>query len=169
MPTGPTIDAWSDFASHVSQPPWPAPSSNHDEGCPLNLTLGRRFCDRRMTQGFVRRADCDPVTRSSIPLPLPVADAARLAWPDLDSRVERLRVQGIAVASHELGAGCDAWFLRTHMRNPGAGNHDSFGLDEFGLGRRFRARQCAFTCAIHFCFDPNRREFGRRPERLRRK
>src|SRR3954447_19728582 len=51
------------------------------------------------------------------PLPLPVADAARLAGPDLDPRIERLRVQGIAVSSHELRAGCAAGFLRAHMRN----------------------------------------------------
>src|ERR1700682_6180357 len=49
MPTGPADDAWSGPASHVLQSPLPAPSSNHDEGCPLNLTLRRRFCDRGMT------------------------------------------------------------------------------------------------------------------------
>src|SRR6476660_10570135 len=88
-----------------------APSSNHDEDCPLNLTLRLRFCDRRMTQGFVRRANCDPVTPTSIPLPLPVADAARFAGPHLNPRIQRLRVQRIAVSSHELGTGSAAWFL----------------------------------------------------------
>src|SRR5436189_6036532 len=67
-------------------------------------------------------------------LALPVADAARLAGPHLDPRVERLRVQGIAVSSRQFGPNraarflrVDARFLRTHMRNPGAGNHDPFG------------------------------------------
>src|SRR5437879_341552 len=108
-------------------------------------------------------------------LALPVADAARLAGPHLDPRVEGLRVQGIAVSSRQFGPNraarflrVDARFLRTHMRNPGAGNHDPFGLDEFGLGCRLSARLCALASAIRLCFDLNRREFGRRPERLRR-
>ena len=50
MRTVPAADVWSDPASRVSQSPFPAPSSNHDGGCPLNLTLSRRFCDGEMTQ-----------------------------------------------------------------------------------------------------------------------
>src|SRR6266576_2857660 len=92
-------------------------------------------------------------------LALPVADAARFAGPHLDPRVERLRVQGVAVASRELRASCAApllraqRFLHAHMRNPVAGNHDPFGLDDPGLGRRFLARGGALASAIRFCLD----------------
>jgi hypothetical protein len=102
-------------------------------------------------------------------LPLPVADSARLAWPDLDPRIERLRVQGIAVSSREFRASCAARLLRMHVRNPGSGNHDPFGLDEFGLGRGFRARGGVLGSTIRLCLNLNRLELGRRPERLRRK
>ena len=50
MPSGPAAGVWSALVlvayrnRHFEHP-----LSNHDEGCPLNLTLSRRFCDRRMT------------------------------------------------------------------------------------------------------------------------
>src|SRR6266404_2200159 len=45
MPSGPIDDVCLHLASRVSQSPFRAPSSNQDEACPLNLTLGRRFFD----------------------------------------------------------------------------------------------------------------------------
>src|SRR5258708_31230280 len=55
------------------------------------------------------------------------------------------------------------------MRDSGPGNHDSSGLDDFGLCFRFDARLLDPASAIGSCLDLNRREFGRRPERLWRK
>src|ERR1700692_645384 len=110
MRSGPADDVWSVFASRVSQSPSRAPPVNRDEGCPLNLTPSGRFCDRWMTQGFVRRAAIR-ATRNPIPLPLPVADAAGLARPDLKPRIERLRVQRIAMPPRQLGSNCAARFL----------------------------------------------------------
>jgi len=50
-------------------------------------------------------------------LALPVADAAGSAGPDLDPRIERLRVQRITVAMRQSGARGAARWLRAHMRN----------------------------------------------------
>ena len=57
-----------------------------------------------------------PATSSSILLLLPVADATRLARPDLNPGIARLRIERIAVASRELGSSRVARFLRAHMR-----------------------------------------------------
>src|SRR5258707_7271896 len=121
---------------------------------------------------FAPRND-ERTAKPIVPLPLPVADAARLARPDLNPRIEGLRVQGIAVSSHELRAGCAARFLRmharfyrVHMRNSGAGNHDPFGLDDPGLSLRLSARLRALASVIGFRLDRNRRELRGRPERL---
>src|ERR1700731_702269 len=100
-------------------------------------------------------------------LPLPVADAPRPAGPDLNPRVEGLRVQRIAVPSRQPGSNCGARLLRPYMCDPGFGNHDPFGLDDLGIGHPLRAS--ALASAIGLCLDLDRREFGSRPERLRRK
>src|SRR6267143_678553 len=84
-----------------------------------------------------------PTTSSSILLLLPVADATRLARPDLNPGIARLRIERIAVASRELGSSRAARFLRARMRSLASG---------IGSG-----------------LDRNRREFRRRPKPLRRK
>src|SRR5260370_31562781 len=115
-----------------------------------------------MTQGFVRRAAIRAM-RNSIPLTLPVADAARPARPDLNPRIEGLRIERIAVSPRESGAShgmrfCGARFFRARMRNPGhnsdPGNNDpglSFGLSfrlSLGLSLRFHACLRTFVLAI---------------------
>src|SRR5258706_12088940 len=171
MPSGPADDVWSDFASRVSQSPFRAPSSNRDESCPLNLTPSRRFCDRWMTQGFLRRAAIR-VTRNPMPLPLPVADAAGLTWPGLNPRIERLRVQRIGMASRQLGSHRAPRFLRPRRHDwlLRARMHDS-GLvnDNFWFGFRFRVRGCDLASAISPGFKLNRHELRGRPKWLRRK
>src|SRR5213076_1307522 len=116
------------------------------------MTAPRSAC--RNTKKLLPRGGRPYMTKEQAvgSLALPVADAARLAGPHLDPRVEGLRVQGVAVSSRQFGPNraarflrVDARFLRTHMRNPGAGNHDPFGLDEFGLGCRLSARLCALA------------------------
>src|ERR1700687_2739049 len=47
---------------------------------------------------------------------LPVADAAGLAGPDLNPRIERLGVERIAVAMGEFRARCAAPLLGVHAR-----------------------------------------------------
>src|SRR3977135_244736 len=175
MPSGPAVDAWSALASHVSQSPFRATSSNLDGGCPLNLTPSRRFCDSPMTQGFVRCGD--PATQNLIPLALPVADAARPARPDLDPRIERLRIERIAVSPRQFGSRRRARFLRARVHGSGLVN-SNFGSGLFGpgfrfrtfrLGFRFRTRLCAPAAAIGLCLDRNRLEIGGRTEPLRGK
>src|SRR4030088_2083110 len=124
MPSGPAVDARSALASHVSQSPFRANSSNLDGGCPLNLTPSRRFCDSPMTQGFVRCGD--PATRNSIQLALPVADAARPARPDLYPRIERLGIERIAVAPRKSGSRRGPRFLRARLHGSGPVN-SNFG------------------------------------------
>src|SRR3979409_405050 len=171
MPSGPAVDAWSALASHVSQSPFRATSSNLDGGCPLNLTPSRRFCDSPMTQGFVRCGD--PATQ--IPLALPVADAARPARPDLDPRIEGLRIERISVSPRQFGSRRRARFLRARAHGSGLVNSHLwlglFGLGfrfrTFRLGFRFRTRLGAPAAAIGLCLDRNRLEIGGRTERLR--
>src|ERR1700730_11920409 len=107
-PSGPADGAGSHLVLPVSQSPLPAPSSNHDEGCPLNLTLGRRFfycwptvLRRRDDSG----RDARRAAAVSAALPLPVADAAGLARPGLNPGIERLGVERSAVVAREFCAG----------------------------------------------------------------
>src|ERR1700730_16545390 len=175
MPSGPADGVWSNFASRVSQSPFRVPSSNRDEGCPLNLTPSRRFCDRWMTQGFVRCAAIR-ATRNPIPLPLPFADAAGLARPGLNPRIERLGIERIAMSPRQLRSSRAACFPGAHMRNADLGIHmrnaglrNSFGNNDLGLGARFRADLRALVFTLGSCFELNRHELRGRPKRLRRK
>src|SRR5260370_2102672 len=104
-------------------------------------------------------------------LPLPAADAARLAGPDLNPCIERLGIERTTVSPREFCTRRAARFLRARFCNPG--RLEPLGMDDRGLndlGPRFRfgARPRALACAIALGFDPNRLEFGRRPEPLRR-
>src|SRR3982075_3938382 len=164
MRTGPAIDVCSGFASRVSQSPFSAPSSNHDGGCALSLTLGRRFCDRRMTQGNLRAAlSASAIKGSSVPRSLPIADATRSAWPDLNPGIERLRVERIAASARQPGPNRAARLWSADMCNSGPGHSN------LGLGFRFHGRLGDLASRIGPRLDRNRREFGGRPKRLRRK
>jgi len=57
-----------------------------------------------------------PAASSSVLLLPPIADATRLARPDLNPGIACLRIERIAVASRELGSSRAARFLRAHMR-----------------------------------------------------
>src|SRR6476646_6732778 len=99
------------------------------------------------------------------PLSLPVADAARLAGPDLHPHIERLCVQRIAVSPRHFGPNRTARFLRVHARllhararNSGSRSHDAFGLDDPGRGLRLSARLRALALLIGFRLDRNPRE-----------
>src|SRR5882672_7537516 len=101
-----------------------------------------------------------PATSSSILLLLPIADATRLARPDLNPGIARLRIERIAVASRELGSSRAAQFLRTHLRQRRSGNNTVPGNDAvpgnndvprnnaFGMGLRFHARLRALASRI---------------------
>src|SRR5438093_1599319 len=71
------------------------PPSNHDGGCLLNLTPGRRFYDRWMNPPRRKRD-------RFFSLPLPVADAAGPARPFLDPRIHGLRIERVRVTPHDL-------------------------------------------------------------------
>src|SRR5229473_3226778 len=119
-----------------------------------------------------------PATRCSIVLPLPIADAARLARPDLNPGIARFRIERIAVTLRELGSDRAARFLRADMRDCNVGNRDcglrnsdleTPGNSDPGIGPRFDARARAVASGVGSCLDRNRREFGTRPKRFRRK
>src|SRR5580704_9795961 len=110
----------------------------------------------------VLRRACDS-GEDAIVSALPVADAARLAGPDLDSRIEGLRVERIAAVTCEFGPRRHARLLRAEMRNAGPVQNDS------GPGLWLHAGLPGLAAAIGLRLERHRREFGRRPERLRRK
>ena len=100
-------------------------------------------------------------------LPLPVADAAGLARPCLDSRIARLGIERVAVAMRQLGARGGAWRfgagsgqlrlddsclsdVNVARWKPGPNGRVRIGLRTIGLG-----------------FDWNRRELRFRPQPLR--
>src|ERR1700737_71722 len=85
-------------------------------------------------------------------LPLPVADAARPAGPDLNPRIERLGVERIAVPPRQFRSSQATRFLLAHTRNAGLMNNDP------GLGLRFRARLRNLASAIGPGLDRNRHE-----------
>src|SRR3982074_956775 len=123
-------------------------------------TVLRQGDDSRICEGALIAIRA---TRHSIALLLPLADAARFARPGLNPRIERLRVERIALSPRQLRSSRAARFLRAHMHNPGLVNND------FGLGFRFRACLRALASAIGSCFDLNRHKLRGRPKRLRRK
>src|SRR5260370_26294750 len=93
-----------------------------------------------MTQGFVRRAAIRAM-RNSIPLTLPVADAARPARPDLNPRIEGLRIERIAVSPRESGAShgmrfCGARFFLARMRSPGHNSDRGHNAPRLSFGFR---------------------------------
>src|SRR5258708_9773740 len=115
-----------------------------------------------MTQRDLRAAlPAGSIKSSSVPLSLPVADAARSAWPDLNPCIERLRIERIAASAGQLDSSRAARLLSTHVRNPGPGNND------LGLGFRFHARLGGLASPVGSRLDRNRRELGRRPKPLR--
>src|ERR1035437_4272935 len=67
-----------------------------------------------------------PLEAVQFPSPLPIADAARLAWPDLNSRIERLRIERIAVSAGEPGVCDGAPLLAPQMRHADLGMRDAF-------------------------------------------
>jgi len=122
-----------------------------------------------------------PATGCSIVLPLPIADAARLARPDLNPCIARFRIERIAVTLRELRSDRAARFLRADMRDcdVGSSHLEIPGNSDPGIGPRFRAGLRTRTVAsgigswigssIGSCLDRNRCEFSRRPKRFRRK
>src|ERR1700722_539975 len=104
-------------------------------------------------------------------LSLPVADAAGTAGPDLDPRIEGLRVERVAVPMRQSGASGGARLLGARMRD--AGMRDAGVVnDDSGRGFRFRTGLRALTRAIGLVIGiglgRRRRECAGRPERLRR-
>src|SRR6185437_7711402 len=93
----------------------------------------------------------------------PVADAARPAGPDLNPRVERLRVERIAMAMavREAGSSMSRPF-HTQMRRP------DFGDMDVGSGLRFRTRLRSSTVGIGCRLNRKWRKMRDRPERFRR-
>jgi hypothetical protein len=85
----------------------------------------------------------------SISLSLPVADAARLAWPGLNPRIEGLRIERIAVSPRESGVRDRMPLLFRQERH----------VDSWMRHER-RARGRGLDAAIGPCFDRDRREFG---------
>src|ERR1700736_1518696 len=106
------------------------------------------------------------VASASDALPLPAADAARLAGPDLNPCIERLGIERTTVSPREFCTRRAARFLRARLRNPG--DLDPLGMDDPGPGFRFRASLRALICTIALGFDLHRCKFGRWPKRLRR-
>src|ERR1700676_786269 len=108
-------------------------------------------------------------------LPLPVADAARLAGPDLHASVEGLRIEWIAMVTGELRSSDNARRLRLPTGKRGGANGGNTGgmnndlrLDP-GLGRGFCTGLRALAAAIDGHIKRPRREASGRPKRLRRK
>src|SRR5450755_3124681 len=150
---------------------------------PGTLVESRRRLPAQLDSGptVLRQADdlkraardgvAGPATRGSIALPLPIADAARLARPDLNPCIARFRIERIAVTLRDLGSDRAARFLRADMRDRDVGNRDCGpgnsdleipGNSDPGIGPRFDARARAVASGIGSCLDRNRREFGTR-------
>jgi hypothetical protein len=130
-----------------------------------------------------RDANQDPVRRLRA-LPLPVADATRSAWPDLNPCIERLRVKRIAVPPRDFRSHRGARPLHPQMRHADNPVHDDFGfgLELFGFGLLGLRLRAGLVTRIVACLDACiaaltrlidgyrrrlRREFGRGPKRLR--
>src|SRR3984957_8598463 len=161
-------------------------SSNHDEGCPLNLTPCLRFYDSGMTQPGAGRSSrkctramtgsCynSGMRKSGLPgLSLPAADAAGPARPDLNPGIEGLGIERIAAMSCQLRSDRAARFLRMH--NSGPLDRDcGFGLG-FGAYLGFNASFWFHAClrigaaAVDAHIKRTRREPRGGPERLWRK
>src|ERR1700694_5152994 len=115
-------------------------------------------------------------------LPLPVADAARLARPDLNPGIEGLRIERIAMVAGKLRSRHETRRRRAEGGDTGGGNgglerglgRDLGGLEfEFelslGLGGRFGNGVHGVAAAIDGDIERTRRKASRRAERFRRK
>ena len=100
---------------------------------------------------------------------LPIADATSFAGPDLDPRIEGLRIQRIAVAPRQPGTSRAMRLIAAGMRRNVDGRRSHLLNRYFpGLGLEFIARPPSFTVAIAFGLDRDRRKLGGGPKRFRR-
>ena len=101
-------------------------------------------------------------------VPLPIANAAGMAGPNLNPCVERLGVERIGVSSRQFCSNRSARFHWPDVRNSDRpGNGMGFG---FWFRLRlfwFRLRLRLGAAAIRVRFTGNRRKSGSRPKRLR--
>src|SRR5258708_6763115 len=130
--------------------------------------LLRRFAPRNDQRNSL--VPLAAIHADSTALSLPVADAARLAWPDLNPGIERLGVERTTVASREPGSNRNARFLGAHNsrlvdRNCGF----DLRFRNCGVGFWFRTCLRVRAAAVDVHVKRTRRESRRRPQRLRRK
>jgi hypothetical protein len=134
--------------------------------------------DQRMniqTQAFEPQAGL-------LALSFPIADAARSTGPDLNSRIQRLGIERIAVLTREPNRRRGMRMrrrmrLRVHLREARLGpwrlglahSHPGVGDMNSGVSDVFCLRLLAFAAAIGLGLDRNWRECGGRTERLRGK
>src|SRR5437879_2708059 len=176
-PASAMVDAERTSNCRLVRPPLPCiaiairpPPSNHDGGCPLNLTPGRRFYDRWM----------NPLRRKRdrfFSLSLPVADAAGLARPFLDPRVHGLRVERVAVTPRYLRSRRDMRLRDVcllHLAGANMGSVFDHGLAarrlHFGgsnnAGTVIDRGLLGYLRSVAARLDRNRREFRGRTESL---
>jgi hypothetical protein len=168
------------------------PSSNHDKGLPVEFDsqpkvlrqvddVGqKRVIASEAKQSRKPNSKCGLLRRyaprndETAGLPLPAANAAGLARPCLDSRIARLRIERVAAAMRQLGAGGAAWRFGAglgHLR-PDDSSLNASSLGDVNIARGKPGPNGSIRIglrAIGPCFDGNRGELRFRPQPLRRK
>src|SRR6516165_3766090 len=163
MRSGPGTGAASTVSWWETRLPCRHPSSNHNEGCALNLTPGLRFYDGPMTlMTGVSALESPAIPLGRPPLSLPVADSAGLAGPDLDAGIEGLGIERIVRVTGNLRTRHQTR-LGTSVRDAGAPSNP------LGRGFRFGDHLRTVALAIDSHVERTRREAGGGAERFGRK